>query len=61
MHGYKYLKRNNMRATDDELEILEENILEMSVAGKGDNTSDYIFLEDLEVILTKFFGRTITL
>ena len=61
MHGYKYLKRNNMRATDDELEILEENILEMSVAGKGDHTSDYIFLEDLEVILTKFFGRTITL
>lgn len=50
-----------MRATDDELEILEENILEMSVAGKGDHTSDYIFLEDLEVILTRFFGRTITL
>lgn len=50
-----------MRATDDELEILEENILEMSVEGKGDYTSDYIFLEDLEVILTRFFGRTISL
>ena len=58
MHGYKYLKRNNMKATDDELEILEENILEMS---NEDTTLPNICLEDLEVILTKFFGRKITL
>ena len=50
-----------MTVTDDELEILEENILETSVEGRGDYTSDYIFLEDLETILTRFFKRTITL
>jgi hypothetical protein len=47
-----------MRATDDELEILEENILEMS---NEDTTLPNICLEDLEVILTRFFGRKISL
>lgn len=49
-----------MTITDDKLEILEKNILERSFE---DSTIDEqcIYLEDLAIILTKFFGRTITL
>ena len=64
MHGYKYLKRNNMRATDDELEILEEQIKENI---EWLETTDFsvevqcISIENLESILTKFFHRKISL
>ena len=49
-----------MTVTDDELEILEENILEYSYF---DHTTDdsCIPLDELEKILTRFFKRTITL
>ena len=49
-----------MTVTDDELEILEENILESSFQ-MSYYDQKVIDLEDLEKILTKFFKRTITL
>ena len=67
MHGYKYLKRNNMRATDDELEILEEEIKEniewLSFTENGETleTVECISIENLEGILTRFFHRKISL
>ena len=50
-----------MTVTDDELEILEENILEASFESSDEFQFQYIYLENLEKILTRFFGRTITL
>ena len=51
-----------MRATDDELEILEEQIkenIEWLMAGR--NEIECISVENLEGILTKFFHRKISL
>jgi hypothetical protein len=51
-----------MRATDDELEILEEEIkenIEWLMAGRDD--VECISIENLEAILTKFFHRKISL
>jgi hypothetical protein len=51
-----------MRATDDELEILEEEIkenIEWLMAGRND--VECIGIENLEGILTRFFHRKITL
>jgi hypothetical protein len=51
-----------MRATDDELEILEEQIkenIEWLMAGR--NEIECISVENLESILTKFFHRKISL
>ena len=56
-----------MRATDDELEILEEEIKEniewLSLTENGETleTVECIGIENLEVILTRFFHRKITL
>jgi len=51
-----------MRATDDELEILEEQIkenIEWLMAGRDE--IECISVENLEGILTKFFHRKISL
>jgi hypothetical protein len=51
-----------MRATDDELEILEEEIkenIEWLMAGRDD--VECISVENLEGILTRFFHRKISL
>ncbi len=52
-----------MRVTDDELEILEEEIKE-NIEWLETNELDQIEcigIENLEGILTRFFNRTITL
>ena len=56
-----------MRATDDELEILEEEIKEniewLSLTENGETlgTVECIGIENLEGILTRFFNRKISL
>jgi hypothetical protein len=52
-----------MRATDDELEILEEEIKENIewLSTTEDDEVECIGIENLEAILTRFFNRTITL
>jgi hypothetical protein len=52
-----------MRATDDELEILEEQIKENIewLSASGDYEVECIGIENLEGILTRFFGRKISL
>jgi hypothetical protein len=56
-----------MRATDDELEILEEEIKEniewLSLTENGETlgTVECISIENLESILTRFFHRKISL
>jgi hypothetical protein len=56
-----------MRATDNELEILEEEIKEniewLSLTENGETlgTVECIGIENLEGILTRFFGRKISL
>lgn len=56
-----------MRATDDELEILEEEIKEniewLSIVERGERhgTVECIGIENLEGILTRFFHRKISL
>lgn len=56
-----------MRATDDELEILEEEIKEniewLSLTENGETleTVECISIENLEGILTRFFHRKISL
>tara|TARA_R110000868_G_scaffold402118_1_gene678161 strand:- start:136 stop:300 length:165 start_codon:yes stop_codon:yes gene_type:complete len=52
-----------MKATDDELEILEEEIKENIEWLSDVNENDYqcITIENLEGILTRFFGRKISL
>jgi hypothetical protein len=56
-----------MRATDDELEILEEEIKEniewLSLTENGETlgTVECIGIENLEGILTRFFHRKISL
>lgn len=52
-----------MRATDDELERLEEEIKENIewLSTYNDDDVECIGIENLESILTRFFNRTITL
>jgi hypothetical protein len=52
-----------MRVTDDELEILEEEIKENIewLSTTEDDEVECIGIENLEAILTRFFNRTITL
>lgn len=52
-----------MRATDDELEILEEEIKENIewLNTMEDDEIECIGIENLEAILTRFFHRKITL
>lgn len=52
-----------MRATDDQLEILEEEIKE-NIEWLGTSSRDEIeciSVENLEAVLTRFFGRKISL
>ena len=59
--------RKIMTVTDDELEILEEEIKEniewlaLTENGETLETVECIGIENLEAILTRFFKRTITL
>ena len=52
-----------MRATDDELEKLEEEIKENIewLSTIEDDDVECIGIENLEAILTRFFGRRISL
>jgi hypothetical protein len=52
-----------MRVTDDELEILEEEIKENIewLSTTEDDEVECIGIENLEAILTRFFHRKITL
>lgn len=51
-----------MTVTDDELEILEENILENSFEKDSfEFSGKYIYLDDLATILSNFFKIKITL
>lgn len=51
-----------MTVTDNELEILEENILEFSHESSDPTTEEKcIYLDDLETILSNFFKIKITL
>lgn len=51
-----------MTVTDEQLEILEENILEDSLENDPfEFSGKYIYLDDLEKILSNFFKIKITL
>jgi len=52
-----------MRATDDELELLEEEIKENIewLNASGDYDVECISVENLEAILTRFFHRKISI
>jgi hypothetical protein len=53
-----------MRTTDDELELLEEEIkenIEWLWVDNGEDEVECIGIENLEAILTRFFHRKITL
>lgn len=52
-----------MRCSDNELEMLEENIMEQVEFLQTTNNDEVecISMENLEAVLTKFFGRKISL